>query len=142
MSFMSCGEDHVAVINRNGELWTWGLNTHGQCGVQDQEVISAPVQPFKGSDHSSMSFVACGGKHTLALSANSEVFAWGNNEFGQLGLAADEFESFHTPREVFYFKEKIVSWLAAGSNHSLALNIEGYCYTWGRNDKGQLGHGD
>ena len=40
---------------------------------------------------------------------------------------------------MYYFKEKIVSWLAAGSNHSLALTIEGYAYLWGRNDQGQLG---
>jgi len=89
-----------------------------------------------------MTFVACGGKHTLSLSAHREVFAWGNNQFGQLGLAIDEYESFHTPRELFYFKEKICSWLSAGTFHSVALTIEGYCYSWGRNDKGQLGHGD
>lgn len=70
------------------------------------------------------------------------MFAWGNNQYGQLGLGLEEFESFHTPKEVFYFKEKIVSWLAAGSNHSLALNVEGYCYTWGKNDKGQLGYSE
>jgi alpha-tubulin suppressor-like RCC1 family protein len=34
-----------------------------------------------------------------------------------------------------------VSWLGAGSYHSLALNIEGYGYVWGRNDRGQLGLG-
>jgi alpha-tubulin suppressor-like RCC1 family protein len=56
-----------------------------------------------------------------------------------LGLSLDEFDSFDTPREVFFFKEKIVSWLAAGTNHSLALTIEGYGYIWGGNDLGQLG---
>jgi hypothetical protein len=56
-----------------------------------------------------------------------------------LGLSLDEFDSFDTPREVFFFKEKIVSWLAAGTNHSLALTIEGYGYIWGSNDLGQLG---
>ena len=56
-----------------------------------------------------------------------------------MGLSLDEFDSFDAPREVFFFKEKIVSWLAAGTNHSLALTIEGYGYIWGSNDLGQLG---
>lgn len=78
--------------------------------------------------------MACGGRHTLALTSDNNVYAWGNNSYGQLGLSLDEFDSFDTPREVFYFKEKIVSWLSAGTNHSLALTIEGYAYVWGRND--------
>ena len=83
-----------------------------------------------------VSFVACGGKHTLALASSNTVYSWGNNQYGQLGLALEEFESFSTPKEVFYFKEKIISWLGAGSYHSVALSIEGYGYAWGRNDKG------
>ena len=108
------------------------------------DIINIPVQPFDqaGQDYHQVSFVACGGKHTLALAANNQVYAWGNNQYGQLGLGLDEFESFHTPREVCFFREKIVSWLGAGSYHSLALNIEGYGYVWGRNDRGQLGQGD
>mmetsp|Transcript_39913 Transcript_39913/g.61082 ORF Transcript_39913/g.61082 Transcript_39913/m.61082 type:complete len:91 (+) Transcript_39913:484-756(+) len=86
-----------------------------------------------------MSFVACGGSHSLALASDNSVFSWGNNYYGQLGLALEEFENFSYPKEVFFFKEKIISWLGAGSNHSAALSIEGYSYVWGRNNKGQLG---
>jgi alpha-tubulin suppressor-like RCC1 family protein len=56
-------------------------------------------------------------------------------------LSLDEFDSYACPKELFFFREKIVSWLGAGSFHSMALSIEGYAYTWGRNDKGQLGLG-
>ena len=98
------------------------------------------MQPLPINDiNEKVTLVACGGKHTLALTSDNNVYAWGNNAYGQLGLSLDEFDSFDTPREVFYFKEKIVSWLSAGSNHSLALTIEGYAYVWGRNDQGQLG---
>ena len=51
-------------------------------------------------------------------------------------MGLDEFDSLCTPNEVFFFKEKVVCWLAAGSYHSIALTIEGYAYSWGRNDKG------
>jgi len=124
---VSVGEKHAAVININGDLFTWGTNYHGQCGINyvNSNIIPNPVQPLQGQK---VSIVACGGKHSLALTATNKVFAWGNNQYGQLGLGLDEFESFHTPKEVFFFKEKIVSWLGAGSNHSLALSIEGYCF--------------
>jgi len=78
---VSAGEEHVAVINKDGQLWTWGLNDQGQCGIEqdESEIISTPVMPFKGVSNGQISLVACGGKHTLALSAHREVFAWGNN---------------------------------------------------------------
>jgi len=146
VTFLSAGERHAAIINMNGELWTWGLNSHGQCGVKIEnnpyapDRLSMPVQPLLVNDiDQKATLVACGGKHTLAITSENGVFAWGSNSYGQLGLSLDELESFDTPREVYYFKEKIVSWLSAGSNHSLALTIEGYAYLWGRNDHGQLG---
>lgn len=75
ITFVSAGEDHAAVLNENGELWTWGLNSHGQCGVNQSQsdIINIPVQPFdqSGQDHKQISFVACGGKHSLALAANN-----------------------------------------------------------------------
>lgn len=88
-----------------------------------------------------MTLVASGGKHTLALTSENRVYAFGSNAHGQLGLGLDEYEAQDCPREVVYFREKIVSWLAAGSAHSVALSIEGYAYTWGRNALGPLGTG-
>ena len=134
ITLVSAGEDHASVINMNGELWSWGANHHGQC-TSDSEIVTQPICPLDMK----VSFVASGGKHTLALASSNTVYSWGNNQYGQLGLALEEFESFSTPKEVFYFKEKIISWLGAGSYHSVALSIEGYGYAWGRNDKGQLG---
>ena len=111
--------------------------------IQGQEEISVPVRPFYDNQiEQKLSFVACGGYHTLALASDNTVYSWGSNQFGQLGLALDEFDSFYTPKSILFFKEKIISYLSAGSHHSLALSIEGYSYTWGRNDYGQLGHGN
>lgn len=45
---LSVGQTHAGAINMNGELWTWGNNNQGQCGVHiaGQEIISVPVRPF------------------------------------------------------------------------------------------------
>lgn len=34
VTYVDAGEDHVSAINMNGDLWCWGRNNHGQCGVQ------------------------------------------------------------------------------------------------------------
>lgn len=145
---MSAGEHHAAAVNERGELFAWGCNRDGQCGLRlppsqgdedDPERAAVPINPFKEFHKCLVTLVACGGSHTLALSSTQQVFAWGNNKHGQLGLSHDEADSFNVPQEVCTFKEKIVSWISAGSNHSVALTIEGYCYTWGRNNAGQLG---
>jgi alpha-tubulin suppressor-like RCC1 family protein len=53
VTFISAGENHAAVINMNGELWTWGSNLNGQCGVAKfnqkgaENIITFPVQPFQ-----------------------------------------------------------------------------------------------
>ena len=86
VTFVAVGENHAAILNINGELWTWGLNSHGQCGVRNQlsqsynEVIAEPVQPFFENEISTkISFVCCGGKHSLALANDNLVYSWGNN---------------------------------------------------------------
>lgn len=89
VTFVSAGEHHAAIINMNGELWTWGLNAHGQCGVgkdsesSASELCCTPEQPLllNGIDKKA-TIVACGGKHTLALASDNCVYAWGNNSYG------------------------------------------------------------
>ena len=78
--------------------------------------------------------IAAGGLHSLALMANGDLYAWGNNEFGQLGDGTNKTKK--TP--VFIgtgFTE-----IAAGHLHSLALKGNSL-YAWGYNGFGQLGDG-
>ena len=139
VTYVDAGEDHASVINMNGDLWCWGRNNLGQCGVprsanELEQGVAVPVQPLgQNFVEQKVTLVASGGKHTLALTSENRVYAFGSNQYGQLGLGLDEFEAQDCPREVVYFREKIVSWLAAGSAHSIALSIEGYAYTWGKN---------
>ena len=82
--------------------------------------------------------VACGGSHTLILNQENDVYAFGNNNSGQLGLAPGVNDVSHIPKCLFFFQEKVVTWVSAGSEHSAALTVEGYLYSWGSNAEGQL----
>lgn len=66
-----------------------------------------------------------------------QVFSWGRNFHGQLGLA-DRFER-RTPTLVDSLWALPVKQLAAGDSHSAALTRSGYLFTWGYNQQGQLG---
>ncbi|WP_051327499.1 thrombospondin type 3 repeat-containing protein [Desulfatibacillum aliphaticivorans] len=104
-----------------------------------------PYDPFKSEPGVSgcgnaVPIVAAGYRHSLALTSGGEVFAWGSNGAGQLGLGtsgdgADE----RTPQKVNALSN--VTALAAGEFHSLALARDGSVWSWGNNLWGQLGLG-
>ncbi|GIQ80518.1 hypothetical protein KIPB_001328 [Kipferlia bialata] len=83
--------------------------------------------------------VCSGQQHTLALSSNGRVFAWGKNGNGQLGLG--DTRTRKTPVELpsSAFDEAPIKAIACGSLHSMAVTEDGAVYMWGNNDKYQLG---
>lgn len=66
-----------------------------------------------------------------------QVFAWGYNAYGQLGLG--DCQNRRAPCAVDGLWALPVAALAAGDSHSAALTQNGFLFTWGLNDKGQLG---
>lgn len=87
--------------------------------------------------------VATNGDHKFVLTSEGLLYAWGNNQYGQLGFKPD---STNTSTPVNVNKPTMVngSWLkvAAGGKHSAAISTDGHLYTTGWNGKGQLGTGD
>lgn len=87
--------------------------------------------------------VATSGDHKFVLTNEGLLYAWGNNQYGQLGFKPDTTNTA-TPTNVN--KPTIVngSWLkvAAGGKHSATISTDGHLYTTGWNGKGQLGTGD
>ena len=85
--FIDAGEFHAAAIASNGEVYTWGLNTFGQLGHGDRANRLMPTKVSALSDKNvRIQWISCGRSHTVAVSDYGEVFTWGSNEYGQLGL--------------------------------------------------------
>jgi len=80
--------------------------------------------------------VAAGAHHVLVLKRDGTVWAWGNNDDGQLGDGTQMARS--TPVQVFGLRD--IRQIAAGANHSMALSEAGVILTWGSNGWGQLGY--
>ena len=82
--------------------------------------------------------VSAGDDHSMALTRDGKVYAWGRNEAGQLGDGTRENRS--TPVAVPGL-EDVIS-ISAGCGYSLALTRDGQVFAWGSNEGGQLGNGE
>ncbi|MCN0155338.1 cell wall anchor protein, partial [Salinispora arenicola] len=83
--------------------------------------------------------VAAGAAHSLALTSTGAALAWGNNADGQLGNG--DTISSSTPVDVDLPAGVTITTVAAGGLHSLAPTAAGAVVAWGRNVSGQLGNG-
>ena len=83
--------------------------------------------------------VAAGIETTLALGADGNVYAWGDNTSGQLGNGTTANALF--PQKVSLPEGASAVAIAEGWKTSLAVGSDGSVYGWGRNASGQLGNG-
>ena len=91
----------------------------------------------------SVTQVAAGANHQLAVLADGTLFAWGSNSYGQIGTS--DTTSVTSPARINaagVLAGKQVVAVAAGPYHSLALCADGSLAAWGNNSYGQLGSGD
>lgn len=125
---IACGPNHSAALTTNGLVYMWGQNSHGQCGFSEEAILSPKAVDILedlgkcqncGCPVVSDAFVisiSCGPIHTLALTCNHEVFAWGTGP--QLGLNVT---TRSVPKKISFLKGKKVLSVACGATHSLAV---------------------
>ena len=135
--FASCG------IREDGTLWCWGLNWNGELGVGDGVDRTTPAQSgcVDGICYDDWKEVARGDFHTCAVRDNGELWCWGADTSGQLGIGEvrDEDSAVRSPMRALLDRWNAVE---AGQSHSCGLRDDGSLWCWGANDKGQLGVGD
>eukprot|EP00727_Mastigamoeba_balamuthi_P013904 m51a1_g9136 putative adp-ribosylation factor 1 (739) ;mRNA; f:57203-59766 len=142
----SGGAKHSAAVSC-GRLYTWGLagprlGLEGWLAAQNYrpDVVASPHALWLGSDVVVAS-VACGDEHTLCVTVGGDVWAFGANGTGQLGLG-DRVDRGRPERVAGL---SLVAKVAAGGGfhvaHSAALTLSGALLAWGSNRYGQLGSG-
>lgn len=135
---LSAGHSHNLALTSTGHLYAWGSNDHGQLGDATTVAKNSPVE-ITSYFSEKIVFLASGFYFNLALSENNLVFAWGSNDYGQLG------DNTKTKRliaiEISSRFNGIVTSVYAGQYHSLALTSNNDYYAWGYNSNGQFGDG-
>jgi hypothetical protein len=84
--------------------------------------------------------VSCGFDHILVATSKGELLSCGTYSSGQLGLGEEKDQA--TPKVVSCLSHVKIIQISAGEEFSLALTAEGRVFSFGKNDSGQLGHGD
>ena len=143
---IAAGGYHSVALKNDGTVWIWGRNAEGQLGDGTETNRNTPVQvkSADGSDHiAGVKDIAAGQYHTLALTNDGEVWAWGYNTSGQLGDGTNTNKNMPVQVKGTGSEEHLtdVKEIAAGRDFSLVLKNGGTVWTWGKNNYGQLGDG-
>ncbi|XP_054004464.1 RCC1 and BTB domain-containing protein 1-like isoform X2 [Hylaeus anthracinus] len=125
---IACGHSHCLALTDNGEVYAWGLNDHGQVGAGFISTQNVPTKVKSILTGKKIVCISCGDSSSIAVTDNGEVYSWGDNGVGQLGIG--NYVDQVTPCKVTTLAEVVI-----------ALSDEGVLYVWGANCYGQLGNG-
>lgn len=141
------GMAHSVAVTRDGKLWTWGLNDYWQLGNSDEDRTTngTPKNPAGGEYIA----VAAGSRHTIGLTKNGYLMAWGYNGNGELGLGFTRSTDATTGqvKSVVHLpfpfpqlnKTPSPIAIAAGGSHSAMIARDFSVWAWGVNTYGQCG---
>ncbi|ETL49398.1 hypothetical protein L916_01123, partial [Phytophthora nicotianae] len=149
---ITCGDVHTAVLLQSGQLLTCGQREYGRLGrhmANDKasdglnDEYSSWFAPVAFPNSVKCTYAACGAAHTLAVTGAYELYAFGWNCSGQLGLG-DCRDRFIPTRVVYFDAVGTLSLLtiasvAAGKQHSLVSCPDGRLFAWGSDEMGQCG---
>jgi alpha-tubulin suppressor-like RCC1 family protein len=128
----------TAAIKTDGTLWLWGNNTYGALGNNSSGTStnrSSPVQLGTETNWASVSIH----EHVLALKTDGTLWAWGNNDAGQIAIIT---VNSHRSSPVQIGTLNTWSTVFAGNRASAAIKTDGTLWTWGTNNLGGLGLND
>nr|XP_042098498.1 X-linked retinitis pigmentosa GTPase regulator isoform X3 [Ovis aries] len=139
ISWISCGYYHSAFVTTEGELYTFGEPESGKLGLPPKLLVNHKVPQLVPGISEKVIQVACGGGHTVVLTEKA-VYTFGLGQFGQLGLGTFTFETSE-PKVIESVKDKKISHVCCGENHTALITESGLLYTFGDGRHGKLGLG-
>ncbi|KFV16530.1 X-linked retinitis pigmentosa GTPase regulator, partial [Pterocles gutturalis] len=130
-----CGRNHTLVYTEKGNVYAAGGNSEGQLGLGDtEERTTFHLISFFTNQHK-IKQLAAGSYTSAAVTEDGQLFVWGDNSEGQIGLANEA--SVNVPCQVDVGKP--VSSVSCGYYHSALITGDGELYTFGEPENGKLG---
>jgi len=135
---VSIGFYSSAAVKTDGTLWLWGWGTSGELGNNAVINRSSPVQTVSGGTNWK-EVIASNGETMAAIKTDGTLWLWGLNDKGQLADNTGVSRSSPVQTVSGGTNWKQVSF---GYTHLSAVKTDGTLWSWGLNDKGQLGTND
>lgn len=124
------------IVTNDSELYVCGSNDCGQLGDGTTTSRTSPVKIMSGVE--TVCSNVNGTSSVAAILKNGDLYTWGNNTYGQLGIGNLGLSGTRLiPTKIM----ENVSYAVMG-NHSAAITKSGDLYMWGQNNYGQLGIGN
>lgn len=163
---ISAGKFHSLALADNGDLYSWGMGFEGQLGLSKDNKVASSPRYLRFFYKKPVKFISCGHNYSLALTREGNLYGWGENKLGQLGLGHKQIIDEPTlipildkdgEQEGCNSSESLVnqklerkytnlplkcSYASAGYSHTVVVTEEGYPVTFGLNIYGQLGLGN
>ena len=132
------GRAGVVVADPTTKLWSWGCNESGQLGLGNTTIRSSPVQVGALTTWSNVFGGAAG--EGFATKTDGTLWAWGNNNQGQLGLGNTTSRS--SPVQVGALTDWSDAKISSSLSSTLAVKSNGTLWAWGWGGYGSLGQGN
>jgi alpha-tubulin suppressor-like RCC1 family protein len=133
---ISGGTNHTLAIDRFGRAWAWGSNTDGVLGDNTTTSQRTPVSILGAVKTFCKIGTSLGSSFAVAIDKNGRAWAWGNNQFGQLGN--NTILSQRTPVSVLG-AVKTFCHILVGTSYVIAIDKNGRAWGWGTDSSAQLG---
>lgn len=137
---IACGGAHTLFLTETGCVYATGLNDFGQLGLSDDTTYTTEPVEVSGLPKEIV-HISAGYYHSGAVTADGELFLWGKNSNGQLGLGKRAPKAVSVPTKVQSLIGMTIKMAAFGSEHSIAVTDGGESLSWGGGEYGRLGHG-
>ena len=132
---ISCGYKHMMCLDGNGKVFSIGSNLYGQLGcgrnslqgTKEPQMVELPP----------CTQVSCGYNFTICLDENGNLYSFGDNNYGQLGLGHNENSDF--PQKIECLKD--IEFVECGYEYAICKSKDKYIYGFGINRFGTLGIG-
>ncbi|KAK2636239.1 hypothetical protein Ddye_031031 [Dipteronia dyeriana] len=139
---IACGSRHAVIVNKQGEIFSWGEESEGRLGHGIEADIPQPklIETLSGMN---VELVACGEYHTCAVTGSGDLYTWGDgiHNSGLLGHGTEV--SHWIPKKLSgHMDGEHVSYISCGLWHTAVVTSAGLLFTFGDGSFGALGHGD
>ena len=138
---IALGNEHTVAVDKDGHVWTWGYNNYGQLGNGTTGGVSTEKVQVKSPDGEgvleNIISVAAGNSYSVALDKDGNVYTWGYNGYGQLGLGDGNYRALPVKVDSLQGIIKI----KAGNVSTFAIDNNNKLWSAGYNGYGNLGDG-